>query len=42
MLVLLAEIVVSVTACNTVDGGEKDVRATGQAIENAADKRNTY
>jgi predicted small secreted protein len=37
-LALLAGIAVSVTACNTVEGAGKDVKATGQAIENAADK----
>ena len=41
-LALLAGVVVSVTACNTVEGAGKDVKATGQAIENAADKRKTY
>ena len=39
---MLAGVVVSVTACNTVEGAGKDVKATGQAIENAADKRRTY
>jgi entericidin B len=41
-LALLAGMIVSVTACNTVEGAGKDVKATGQAIENAADKRKTY
>jgi len=41
-LAVLAGFVVSVTACNTVEGAGKDVKATGQAIENAADKRKTY
>ena len=39
-LPLLAGTIVSVTACNTVEGA--GVKATGQAIENAADKRKTY
>ena len=39
---LLAGMVVTVTACNTVEGAGKDVKATGQTIENAADKRKTY
>ncbi|MEO8754166.1 MAG: entericidin A/B family lipoprotein [Casimicrobiaceae bacterium] len=39
---MLAGIVVPLTACNTVEGAGKDVKATGQAIENAADKRKTY
>ncbi len=25
-------------ACNTIEGAGKDVKATGQAVENAADK----
>jgi entericidin B len=29
-------------ACNTVEGVGKDVKATGQAIEKAADKNKTY
>ena len=37
-LVVLAGLVVGVSACNTVDGAGKDVKATGQAIENTADK----
>lgn len=28
--------------CNTVEGVGKDVKATGQAIEKAADKNKTY
>jgi predicted small secreted protein len=41
-LAILAGFAVSLTACNTVEGAGKDVKATGQAIENAADKRKTY
>jgi entericidin B len=41
-LAMLAGFVVSLTACNTVEGAGKDVKATGQAIENAAEKRKTY
>ena len=37
-LVVLAGLVVGVSACNTVEGAGKDVKATGQAIENTADK----
>jgi predicted small secreted protein len=29
-------------ACNTVEGVGKDVKATGQAIEKAADRNKTY
>ncbi len=37
-LAALAGMVVAVGGCNTVEGAGKDVKATGQAIENAADK----
>jgi len=36
-LVALAGLVLGVTACNTVEGAGKDVKATGGAIEKAAD-----
>ena len=36
MIVLLGMSVVTLTACNTVEGAGKDVKATGQAVENAA------
>ena len=32
----------ALTACNTVEGVGKDVKATGSAIEKAADKNKTY
>ena len=35
---LLAAGLVVVAGCNTVEGAGKDVKATGQAVENAADK----
>ncbi len=38
VLAALAGIVAGLSACNTVEGAGKDVKATGQAIENAADK----
>ncbi|MGH8712599.1 MAG: entericidin A/B family lipoprotein [Casimicrobiaceae bacterium] len=28
--------------CNTVEGAGKDIKATGQAVEKAADKNKTY
>ncbi len=34
----LAGLVLAVTGCNTVEGVGKDVKATGNAIEKAADK----
>jgi predicted small secreted protein len=39
-LALLAAMAIAsmLTACNTVEGAGKDVKATGQAVENAADK----
>jgi predicted small secreted protein len=30
------------SGCNTVEGAGKDVKATGQAVEKAADKAKTY
>ena len=41
-LAMLVGFAVALTGCNTVEGAGKDVKATGQAIENAADKRKTY
>jgi entericidin B len=41
-LVALIGMVFALTACNTVEGVGKDVKATGQAIEKAADKNKTY
>jgi predicted small secreted protein len=40
LLALLAACAIAsmLTACNTVEGAGKDVKATGQAVENAADK----
>jgi predicted small secreted protein len=35
---LLAAMMVMVAGCNTVEGAGKDVKATGQAVENAADQ----
>jgi predicted small secreted protein len=37
-LVALAGLAVGLAACNTIQGAGKDVKAAGQAIENAADK----
>jgi predicted small secreted protein len=36
MLVLIGCFAFSVSACNTMQGAGKDVKATGQAVENAA------
>jgi len=40
-LSLLAAMVL-LSGCNTVEGAGKDVKATGQAVEKAADKAKTY
>ena len=36
MLALIGLSVLSLSACNTVEGAGKDVKASGQAVENAA------
>ena len=36
LIALLGMSVLSLTACNTVEGAGKDVKATGNAIEKAA------
>ena len=41
-LAVMTGFVLGLAACNTVEGAGKDVKATGTAIENAADKRKTY
>ena len=38
LMILLGMSVLSLTACNTVAGAGKDVKATGQAVEKAADE----
>ena len=38
LIVFLGMSVLSLTACNTVAGAGKDVQATGQAVEKAADE----
>ena len=35
---VIAASIVFIAGCNTVEGAGKDVKATGQAVENAADK----
>jgi predicted small secreted protein len=37
-LLAIIGIVIASAGCNTVEGVGKDVKATGQAIENTADK----
>jgi predicted small secreted protein len=41
-LLALVGVAISVAACYTVEGVGKDVKATGQTIEKAADKNKTY
>jgi predicted small secreted protein len=36
MIALLGMFVISLTGCNTIEGAGKDVKATGQAVEKAA------
>ena len=36
MIAILGLFVFSLSACNTVEGAGKDVKATGDAVENAA------
>jgi predicted small secreted protein len=36
LLALIGCSVLALSACNTVEGAGKDVKATGQAVENAA------
>jgi predicted small secreted protein len=36
MITLLGFFALSVSACNTIEGAGKDVKATGQAVENTA------
>lgn len=38
LIAVLGLSVLSLTACNTVAGAGKDVQATGQAVEKAADQ----
>ena len=38
LVILLSMAVISLTACNTVAGAGKDVKATGQAVEKAAEE----
>jgi entericidin B len=38
LVILFGMSVLSLTACNTVAGAGKDVKATGQAVEKAADE----
>ena len=39
---LLALMMLAKAGCNTVEGAGKDVKATGQAVERAADKAKPY
>ena len=37
MIALFGVFALSLSACNTIEGAGKDVKATGQAVEKAAD-----
>jgi predicted small secreted protein len=39
---LLGLMMLATAGCNTVEGAGKDVKATGQAVERAADKSKPY
>ena len=41
-LIALTGIVIGLAACNTVEGVGKDVKATGSAVEKAAEKSKPY
>jgi entericidin B len=41
-LVGIAIASLAISACNTVEGAGKDIKAGGQAIEKAADRNKTY
>ena len=41
-LLALAGIALGLAACNTIEGAGKDVKATGSAIEKAAEKSKPY
>ena len=41
-VIAMAIAAVAITACNTVEGAGKDIKAGGQAIEKAADKNKGY
>ena len=42
MIVLLGFFSFSLSACNTIGGAGKDVKATGAAVEKAADNAKSY
>jgi predicted small secreted protein len=41
-LLSLIGVALALAGCNTVEGAGKDVKATGEAIEKAADRNKTY
>jgi predicted small secreted protein len=42
LAVCLIGLTLALAGCNTIEGVGKDVKATGQAIEKAAEKNKTY
>jgi predicted small secreted protein len=41
-LIALTGFALAIAACNTIEGVGKDVKASGNAIEKAAEKNRTY
>ena len=42
LIAFVGIVVVALTGCNTIEGAGKDIKATGGAVEKAADKAKTY
>jgi predicted small secreted protein len=42
LLAVLGVVVVALAGCNTIEGAGKDIKATGSAVEKAAEKSKTY
>ena len=40
--IVMGAVLAMLAGCNTVEGAGKDVKATGQAVERAADKSKPY
>ena len=40
--IVVGAVLAMLAGCNTVEGAGKDVKATGQAVERAADKSKPY
>ena len=42
LMAVLGVVVAALAGCNTIEGAGKDIKATGGAVEKAADKAKTY